>query len=152
MRNNVGMNQNRVGYARCSTDEQDVAVQIEQLQVLGVASDRIYIDRGFSGATRTNRSGLEQALAAVWDGSVFTVTKFDRFARDMAEANEILTDLSDRGVLFGLGGAVYDWHDPFGRLFLQTLAMVAEFEANLAHLRTREGMAMAKRNGKLKGK
>jgi DNA invertase Pin-like site-specific DNA recombinase len=79
---------------------------------------------------------LDQALAAVWNGSVFTVTKFDRFARNMAEANQILTDLRGRGVLFGLGASVYDWNDPFGRLFLQTLAMVAEFEANLNHLRT----------------
>jgi DNA invertase Pin-like site-specific DNA recombinase len=141
----------RVGYARCSTDEQDVIVQTEQLQALGVDPDRIYIDRGFSGTTRTNRAGLDQALAAVWDGSVFTVTKFDRFARNMAEANEILTDLRGRGV-FGLGASVYDWNDPFGRLFLQTLAMVAEFEANLNHLRTREGMAIARRKGKLRGK
>ena len=70
----------------------------------------------------------------------------------MAEANEILTDLRGRGVLFGLGAQVYDWNDPFGRLFLQTLAMVAEFEANLNHLRTRDGMAIAKRKGKLRGK
>jgi DNA invertase Pin-like site-specific DNA recombinase len=146
------VNGTRVGYARCSTDEQDVLVQTEQLQALGVDPDRIYIDRGFSGTTRTYRSGLDQALAAVWDGSVFTVTKFDRFARNMAEANEILTDIRGRGVLFGLAASVYDWNDPFGRLFLQTLAMVAEFEANLNHLRTREGMAIAKRKGKLRGK
>jgi DNA invertase Pin-like site-specific DNA recombinase len=144
--------QQRVGYCRCSTDEQDVAVQIEQLTAIGVASDRIYIDRGFSGTKRTNRAGLDQALAAVWEGSVFTVTKFDRFARDVADAHAILTELSSRGVLFGLGSSVYDWNDPFGRLFLQTLAMIAEFEANLNHLRTREGMAIAKRNGKLRGK
>jgi DNA invertase Pin-like site-specific DNA recombinase len=62
------------------------------------------------------------------DGNVFTVTKFDRFARNMAEANETLTDLRGRGVLFGLGASVYDWNGPVGRLFLQTLAMVAEFE------------------------
>jgi hypothetical protein len=43
----------------------------------------------------------------VWPGSVFTVTTFDRFARNMAEANQILTDVSDRGVLFGLGGSFY---------------------------------------------
>ncbi|MFI0420760.1 recombinase family protein [Spongiactinospora sp. 9N601] len=112
----------------------------------------MYIDRGFSGTTRRNRAGLDQALAAVWDGSVFTVTKFDRFARNMAEANEILTGLSGRGVLFGVGATIHDWSDPFGRLFLQTLAMVAEFEANIGHQRTREGMALAKKNGKLKGK
>lgn len=142
----------RAGYARCSTDEQDVQIQTEQLLALGVPEDRIYIDRGFSGTTRRNRNGLDQALAAVWPGSVFTVTKFDRFARNMAEANEILTDLSGRGVLFGVGATIHDWNDPFGRLFLQTLAMVAEFEANIGHQRTREGMALAKKNGKLKGK
>ena len=146
------MSADRVGYARCSTDEQDVDIQVEQLTALGVAPDRIYIDRGFSGTRRGNRHGLDQALAAVWPGSVFTVTKFDRFARDVADAHAILTELSGRGVLFGLGGSVYDWTDPFGRFFLQTLAMVAEFEANLNHLRTREGMAKARRAGKLRGK
>src|ERR1700731_4875684 len=70
----------------------------------------------------------------------------------MAEASEILDRLRERGVLFGLGGQIYDWADPFGRLFLQTLAMVAEFEANLNHLRTREGVAIATRKGKLRGK
>ena len=70
----------------------------------------------------------------------------------MAEANQILADLSGRGVLFGLGGSVYDWNDPFVRLFPQTLAMVAEFEANIGHQRTREGMALVKKSGKLKSK
>lgn len=60
------MNGARVGYARCSTDEQDVLVQTEQLTALGVAPDRIYIDRGFSGTSRKNRAGLDQSLAAVW--------------------------------------------------------------------------------------
>ncbi|MGI5201342.1 recombinase family protein [Spirillospora sp. CA-108201] len=55
----------RVGYARCSTDEQDVVVQTEQLLALSVPADRIYIERGFSRTTRRNRSGLDQALAAV---------------------------------------------------------------------------------------
>ena len=55
-------------------------------------------------------------------------------------------------MLFDLGASVYDWNDPFGRLFLQTLAIVAEFEANRTHLRTREGMARARRHGKLRGK
>lgn len=141
-----------MGYARCSTDEQDVEIQTEQLHALGVAADRIYIDRGFSGRRRDNRGGLDQALAAAWPGAVFTVTKFDRFARNMSEAHQILTDLSGRGVQFGLGATVHDWNDPFGRLFLQTLAMVAEFEANLGNLRTREGMDKARRKGKLRGK
>ena len=55
------------------------------------------------------------------------MTKFDRFARDVADAHAILTNLAARGVRFGLGGSVCDWNDPFDRLFLQTLAMVAEY-------------------------
>ncbi|MEU6580570.1 recombinase family protein [Nocardia sp. NPDC046763] len=52
----------------------------------------------------------------------------------------------------GSASSIYDWPDPFGTLFLRTLAMVAEFEANLNHLRTREGMAKARAKGRLEGK
>ncbi|MGK8464850.1 recombinase family protein [Nocardia cyriacigeorgica] len=150
----------RVGYCRCSIDEQDVEIQTGQLLALGVPADRIFIDSGFSGTTRKNRAGLDNALTAVTSAAaaggarqvVLTTTKFDRFARNMAEAGQILDDLRERDVLFGLGSSVYDWNDPFGKLFLQTLAMVAEFEANLNHLRTREGMATARAKGRLKGK
>ena len=55
----------RVGYCRCSTDEQDVEIQTEQLLALGVPRERIFIDKGFSGTTRKNRAGLDNALAAV---------------------------------------------------------------------------------------
>lgn len=142
----------RIGYCRCSTDEQDVEIQTEQLLALGVPRERIFIDKGFSGTTRKNRAGLDNALAAATSAAaaiderqvVLTTTKFDRFARNMAEAGQTLTELRERDVLFGLGSSIYDWADPFGKLFLQTLAMVAEFEANLNHLRTREGMAKAR--------
>ncbi|WP_433206441.1 recombinase family protein [Nocardia sp. CA-107356] len=134
----------RVGYCRCSTGEQDVEIQTEQLLTLEVPRERIFIDKGFSGTTRKNRTGLDNALAVVTSAAaasngrqvVLTTAKFDRFARNMAEVGEILTVLRERDVLFGLGSSIYDWADPFGKLFLQTLAMVAEFEANLNHLRT----------------
>jgi ribosomal protein L3 len=55
------VNGTRVGYARCSIDEQDVTVQTDQLAVLGVTPDRISIDRGFSGTSRRNRAGRGNA-------------------------------------------------------------------------------------------
>jgi DNA invertase Pin-like site-specific DNA recombinase len=64
----------------------------------------------------------------------------------------ILSGLSERKVLFAMGSSVYDWGDPFGRMFLQILAVVAEFEANLIKMRTREGMAVARAKGKLRGR
>ncbi len=70
----------------------------------------------------------------------------------MAEAGEILDRLREKDALFGLGSQTYDRADPFGKPLLQNLAMVAEFEANLGHLRTREGMAKARAKGRLKGK
>lgn len=140
-----------MGYARCSTDRQDLAAQRAQLAGLGVPADRIYVDEGLSGTSRA-RPGLDQALAAVRAGDTLVITKLDRLARSVPDALDILGRLSERGVRFALGGSVYDWGDPFARMFLQILSVVAEFEVNLVRLRTREGMAVARAKGKLRGK
>nr|WP_280267307.1 recombinase family protein [Nocardia wallacei] len=89
--------------------------------------ERIFIDKGFSGTTRRNRTGLDNALTAVTSAAAavtgrqvaLTTTKFDPFARNMAEADDILTTLRERDVLFGLGSQIYDWADAFGELCLQ---------------------------------
>lgn len=140
-----------IGYARCSTDEQDLTAQREQLAQLGVPDDRVYLDHGLTG-TKRGRPGLDQALAAVREGDTLTVTKLDRLARSVPDALDILNELDRRGVRFALGGSVYDWSDPMSRMFLSILAVVAEFEGNLIRQRTREGMAVARAKGKLKGK
>jgi DNA invertase Pin-like site-specific DNA recombinase len=140
-----------VGYARCSTTSQDLTAQRQQLAALGVPPDRVYLDKGLTGTSRA-RPGLDQALAAVRAGDTFTVTKLDRLARSVPDALAILTQLSERGVAFALGSSAYDWNDPFARMFLQILAVIAEFEAGLIRQRTREGMAIARDRGKLRGK
>lgn len=140
-----------VGYARCSTDAQDLTAQEQALASLGVSAERTYLDHGLSGTKRA-RPALDQALAAVRAGDTFAVTKLDRLARSVPDALAILEQLSERDVRFMLGGSVYDWKDPFARMFLQILAVVAEFEANLIRQRTREGMAVAKARGRLKGR
>ena len=86
------------------------------------------------------------------DGDTFTVTRLARLARSVPDALAILTQLSDRGVRFALGGSAYDWHDPVARMFLQILAVIAEFEAALIRQRTREGMTLARSRGRLRGK
>ena len=77
-----------IGYARCSTDEQDLTAQRQLLLGLGVASDRIYLDHGFTGTNR-NRPGLNQALAAVRSGDTLVVPKLDRLARSVPDARAI---------------------------------------------------------------
>lgn len=140
-----------IGYARCSTDKQDLAAQKAALANLGVASDRIYTDHGLTGTTRS-RPGLDQALAAVRTGDTLVVPKLDRLARSVPDARAIADDLVGRGVRLALGTSVYDPADPMGKMFFNILATFAEFEADLIRLRTREGMAIARAKGKLRGK
>jgi len=140
-----------IGYARCSTDKQDLAAQQAMLEELGVAPDRIYTDRGRTGTTR-DRPGLDQALAAVRAGDTLVVPTLDRLARSVPDARHIADALVERGVKLALGASVYDPTDPMGKMFFNILATFAEFEADLIRLRTREGMAIARAKGKLRGK
>ena len=140
-----------IGYARCSTDRQDPTAQRQALLELGVAEDRIYTDHGLTGTTRA-RPGLDQALAAVREGDTLVVPKLDRLARSVPDARAIADRLRERGVKLALGRALYDPGDPMGKLFFNILATFAEFEADLIRMRTREGMAIARARGKLRGK
>ena len=145
------MTQTLIGYARCSTDRQDLAAQKEILLGLGVAPDRIYTDHGLSGTNRA-RPGLDQALAAVRSGDTLVVPKLDRLARSVPDARAIGDDLARRGVRLQIGSSLHDPHDPMGKLFFNILATFAEFEADLIRMRTREGMAIARARGRLRGK
>jgi len=140
-----------VGYARCSTDAQDLTAQRSRLRELGVTEDRIYLDHGYTGTTRA-RPGLDQALAAVREGDILVVPKLDRLARSVPDARAIGDDLAKRGIKLSLGGQVYDPTDPMGKLFFNILATFAEFEVDLLRTRTREGMAVARAKGRLKGR
>ena len=140
-----------IGYARCSTDKQDLAAQKAALEKLGVVAERIYTDHGLTGTNRS-RPGLDQALAAVRAGDTLVVPKLDRLARSVPDARTIADALQARGVKLALGANVHDPADPMGKMFFNILATFAEFEADLIRLRTREGMAIARAKGKLRGK
>ncbi len=127
-----------IGYARVSTDAQDLTAQREGLLALGVDSGRIYVDHGLTGANR-ERPGLREALAACREGDTLVVTKLDRLARSLPDARAIAEELTVRQVRLSLGGSVYDPHDPVGRLLFNVLAMVAEFESDLMVTLYRQG-------------
>ena len=140
-----------IGYARCSTDKQDLSAQRQALRDLGVIEDRIYTDHGLTGTNR-DRPGLDQALAAVREGDTLVVPKLDRLARSVPDARAIAAQLEAKGVMLALGASVYNPSDPMGKMFFNILATFAEFEGDLIRLRTREGMAVARAKGKLRGK
>ncbi|UAL29845.1 recombinase family protein [Nocardioides rotundus] len=145
------MNALLVGYARCSTDQQDLTAQRDGLLGLGVEAERIYVDHGLTGTNR-ERPGLREALAACRAGDTLVVTKLDRLARSLPDARAIADELTTRQISLSLGGSIYDPTDAVGKLLFNVLAMVAEFESDRIRLRTVEGMKVARAKGRLKGK
>jgi DNA invertase Pin-like site-specific DNA recombinase len=140
-----------IGYARCSTEQQDLTVQREALAALGVPAARVYVDHGLTGTNR-DRPGLREAMAACREGDTLVVAKLDRLARSLPDARAIAAELTARQVKLNIGGSVYDPNGAVGRLLFNVLAMIAEFESDLIRLRTREGMKVAKAKGRLRGK
>ncbi|MET4001766.1 DNA invertase Pin-like site-specific DNA recombinase [Arthrobacter sp. UYCu511] len=134
-----------IGYARVSIEAQDLAA-------LGVESERIYFDHCSNGRNK-NRAGLREAVAVAAGraGDTFVVTKLDRLARSVPDAHQVAGYLAGREIKLSIGSSVHDPTDPMGKLFFNVLAMIAEFEASLISMRTREGMKVAKANGGLRG-
>ena len=100
------MNQLLVGYARVSTEQQDLTAQRNQFAALGVGDDRIYVDHGLTGTNR-DRPDLRLALAACHSGDTLLVTKLDRLARSLPDARGILDELTRANV-----SAKSEWIDP----------------------------------------
>lgn len=140
-----------VGYARCSTQGQDLRAQRTALKRLGVDPDRIYTDKGYTGRNR-DRPGLREALAACRAGDQLIVAKLDRLGRSAVDLRAIADELEEKKVLLNIGGSIHDPTSPTGKLFFGMLSLMAEFESDLIRSRTREGMAEAKKAGRLKGK
>jgi len=140
-----------VGYARVSTDDQTLALQLDALQAAGC--EVIHEDR-LSGAA-AHRPGLIAALAACQSGGVLHVWKLDRLGRSMSELISIIDDLKRRGVglkvLTGEGAAI-DTTRPEGRLIFGVFAAFSEFERELIRERTKAGMRAARRRGKRVGR
>lgn len=85
-------------------------------------------------------------------GDTLVVPKLDRLARSVPDARAIGDELSGRGMKLQIAGGVHDPSDTMSKLFFNILATFAEFEADLIKMRTREGMAVARAKGKLRGK
>jgi DNA invertase Pin-like site-specific DNA recombinase len=136
----------KIGYARISTDDQNLNLQLDALQAEGC--ERVFQDTA-SGA-RSNRRGLTAALDACGSGDVLTVWKLDRLGRSLLDLVGLVEVLKARDVglkvLTGAGASI-DTTKPEGRLFFAMFAAMAEFERELIRERTTAGMKAAKRRG-----
>lgn len=134
----------KIGYARVSTDEQNLDLQLEALEAAGCT--HVYTDKGISGSA-TKRRGLNRALKAVEAGDILVVWKLDRLGRSLPHLIDIITALRDRGVGFLSLQEQIDTTSAGGRFYLHILAALAEFEREMIRERTKAGMAAAKKRG-----
>lgn len=138
-----------IGYARVSTEDQNLDLQILALQKVGC--DYIYEDLGVSGAS-TDRPGLLRLLKRLRPGDTLAVWRLDRLGRSLSHLIRILENLNKRGISFHSIAEHIDTSSSGGRLVFHMMAALAEFERALISERTRAGLAAAKAEGKRIGR
>lgn len=137
-----------VGYARVSTTDQSLDVQIAALLVAGC--EKVFSEK-LSGSN-TNRPQLQQVLEFVREGDTLVVTRLDRFARSAHDLHNMVHSLIHKGVGFRCTEqAGIDTTTSMGKLLIGVLGSVAEFETDIRRERQREGIDAAKAQGRYKG-
>ncbi|WP_319001692.1 recombinase family protein [Burkholderia seminalis] len=139
----------RIGYARVSTDEQNLDLQWNALQAYGC--DDVVTDRGISGA-RFDRPGLQTVLARLESGDTLVVWRLDRLGRSLSELVKLMAELRERGIQFASLQEAIDTGSPAGMFMFHMIAALAEFERSLISERTRAGLAAARRRGSRLGR
>lgn len=137
-----------IGYARVSTEEQNEARQLAMFEEKGV--DRYFLDK-LSGKN-TNRPQLRAMLDYVREGDTVIVSEYSRLARSTQDLLRIVQQLKDKGVQLISDKEHLDTTTAQGRLMLTVFAALAEFEREVTLQRQREGIALAKKQGKYLGR
>lgn len=140
----------RIGYARVSTDDQDLSLQMDALNKAGC--ERIYSEVASSRRTIPCRPQLDECLRSIRDGDTLTVWRLDRLGRSLTELIQIVNDLHARGVAFESLTEHIDTSSAAGTLTFQLFGAFAEFERNILRERTRAGLDAARARGRLGGR
>jgi DNA invertase Pin-like site-specific DNA recombinase len=139
-----------IGYGRVSSTGQSLEVQAEQLRAAGCTK---VFEEKVSGTSQQGRVQLAAALDYVREGDTFVVTRLDRLARSMSDLRDIIDRLQAEGVEFrAIQQGAIDTSTSGGRLMLNMLAAVAEFETDLRKERQMEGIQKAKAEGRYRGR
>jgi len=133
-----------IGYARVSTEDQHLDLQINALKLAGC--NAIFEDRGIS-ATAKRRPGFEKALSHLQTGDVFVVWKMDRAFRSLKNALNILEEFENRAIEFRCLTEDIDTTTPMGKCMYQIRHAFSELERNLIRERTKAGMEAARQRG-----
>jgi DNA invertase Pin-like site-specific DNA recombinase len=137
-----------IGYARVSTDDQNISLQLDAIKAAGC--EQIFTDK-VSGAAKI-RPGLEQTLSHLRPGDTLIVWKLDRLGRTVKGLVELVADLEQRGVQFRSVTDGIDTSTPAGLFFFHVMSALAQMERELIVERTKAGLTAAKARGKLGGR
>lgn len=138
-----------IGYARVSTAEQDIAMQVSALRRAGVHDDNIWHET-VSGV-KAKRPERDKAMMDAREGDIFVVYKLDRLGRSFRELLDMVHDLETQKIGFRSLTEGFDTTKPAGKFMFHMLGAMAEFERGLIAERTRDGMAEAKADGRQVG-
>lgn len=137
-----------IGYARVSTEDQQLDLQLEALQQAGCK--RIFSDK-LSG-TRVERPGLKDALSHLREGDTLVIWKLDRLGRSVKGLVDLVGEMERRGVHLKSITDGIDTSTPAGRFFFHVMASLAQMERELIVERTRAGLEMARKLGRVGGR
>jgi DNA invertase Pin-like site-specific DNA recombinase len=137
-----------IGYARVSTHEQTLALQLDALEKVGC--EKIFTDK-VSG-TKAERKGLTDALSHLREGDTLVVWRLDRLGRSLRHLIETITTLAERGVGFKSLTENIDTTTSGGKLIFHIFGALAEFEREIIRERTQAGLASARSRGKVGGR
>jgi len=138
-----------IGYCRTSTTDQEAGLEAQQRDLNAAGCQRLFSEQVSSVAARPK---LEQVLENLRQGDVLVVTKLDRLARSMRDLLEIISRIEAAGASLRILAMGLDTTTATGKLMLNVLGSVAEFERAMMLERQREGIAKAKAAGKYKGR
>ena len=138
-----------IGYARTSTVEQQAGFEAQQSELNSVGCTKVFAEQVSSVA---QRSQLDAALAYIRDGDVLVVTKLDRLARSMRDLLAIVSQIESKGASLRILAMNLDTTTATGKLMLNVLGSVAEFERSMMLERQKDGIAKARTEGKYKGR
>jgi DNA invertase Pin-like site-specific DNA recombinase len=137
-----------VGYARVSTQEQNLSLQLDALQQANC--EKIYQEK--ISACLSQRPVLEEMIGFLRKDDILIVWKLDRLGRSLKELIQLITKLSEKGVQFRSVHECIDTTSPVGKLTFHIFCALAEFERDVIRLRTLEGMEAARGRKKSLGR
>ncbi len=138
----------KIGYARVSTEGQELTAQLDQLQTAGL--DKVFQEK--ASGVKQDRPQLVAMLDYVREGDTVVVCKLDRIARSTKHLLEIVETLDAKKVSFQVLNINLDTSTPTGKLMLSMLAAIGQFEREMMLERQREGITLAKADGRYTGR